>query len=280
MAKGSNFFEDRNKRYIMMAVIMVPVVVIMLFLGFRIYKDAKGILSLVKGDGTEVVVNDDHKISSMNYVLREGETQLQMDLFTQLKDAVEGKVESTPEMIAELVVKNHVADFYTWSNKLGQYDVGGMYYIPDYSRETVYLQARDTFYQYLNEYMNKYGVENLLEVESVEATAVKADNFDYKQIVKYYNLEDDDDYNEYTREDIHTYEAYDVTCSWTYVQGKSFSTSKYPTSMKFKVVYNTDYNRYEIVMCGDELVVTEVNENADEVSENAEEVSENTEVTE
>ena len=72
---------------------MIPVIAVMLFLGFRIYKDAKGILSLVKGDGTEIVVNDDHKISSMNYVLRDGETQLQMDLFTQLKNAVEGKTE-------------------------------------------------------------------------------------------------------------------------------------------------------------------------------------------
>ena len=86
MAKGSNFFRDRNKRYIIMTVIMIPVIAVMLFLGFRIYKDAKGILSLVKGDGTEIVVNDDHKISSMNYVLRDGETQLQMDLFTQLKN--------------------------------------------------------------------------------------------------------------------------------------------------------------------------------------------------
>lgn len=258
MAKGSNFFQDRNKRYVIMAVVMIPVIVIMVFLGFRIYKDAQGILSLVKGDGTEVVVKDTHKISSMNYVLREGETELQMDLFTQLKDAIEGKTEATPEMIAELVVKNYVADFYTWSNKLGQYDVGGMYYIPDYSRENIYQKARDTFYKYFNEYMDKYGVENLLEVESVEATATKTDNFKYKQIVKYYNTEDDDDYNEYTREDIHEYEAYDVTCSWTYVSGKTFSTSGYPTSLKFKVVYDTDYNRYEIVMAGNDLSISEV----------------------
>ena len=277
MAKGSNFFGDRNKRHIVMAVIMIPVILVMFFLGYRVYKDVRSILSLVNGDGSEVIVNNDHKISSMNYVLRENETELQMELFTQLKDAIEGKTESTPEMIVELVVKNHVADFYTWSNKLGQYDVGGMYYLPDYSRESVYIQARDSIYQYLNEYMNKYGVENLLEVESVEASAVKTDNFDFKQIVKYYNLEDDDDYNEYTREDIHTYEAWDVSCSWTYVAGKTFSTASYPVSMKFKVVYNSDFNRYEIVYAGEELPAVEVNAETDEP---AEEVSENTEAAE
>ena len=62
MARISDFFRDRNKRHIVMVAIMVPVILVMLFLGFRIYKDAKSILSLVKGDGTEVIVNDDHKI--------------------------------------------------------------------------------------------------------------------------------------------------------------------------------------------------------------------------
>ena len=152
MAKGSNFFRDRSKRYIIMAVIMIPVIAIMVFLGFRVYKDARGILSLVKGDGTEVIVNDDHKISSMNYVLREGETELQMDLFTQLKNAVEGKAEGiTDEEIARLVAMNHIADFYTWSNKLGQYDVGGLYYVNSIARENVFIQARDTIYKYFNE---------------------------------------------------------------------------------------------------------------------------------
>lgn len=266
MAKGSNFFRDRNKRYIIMAIIMIPVIAVMIFLGFKIYNDAQSILALVKGEGTEVVVKDTHKISSMNYVLRNDETPLQLELFTQLKDAVEGSTEITPEQISELVVKNYVADFYTWSNKLGQYDVGGMYYIPEYSRENVYLQARDTFYKYFNKYMDDYGVENLLEVESVEATAVKSNNFKYKQTVKYYNTEDPNDYNEYTREDIHEYEAYDVTCSWTYVQGKTFSTAKYPTSLKFKVVYNTDYSRYEIVMAGNDLSVSKVSNVSEEVT--------------
>ena len=40
--------------------------------------------------------------------------------------------------------------------------------------------------------------------------------------------------------------------------GKTFSTSGYPTSLKFKVVYDTDYNRYEIVMAGNDLSISEV----------------------
>ena len=50
MAKGSNFFGDRNKRHIVMAVIMIPVILVMFFLGYRVYKDVRSILSLVNGD--------------------------------------------------------------------------------------------------------------------------------------------------------------------------------------------------------------------------------------
>ena len=242
---------------------MIPIIVIMCFFGYRAYKDAMSILSLVKDNGAETLVKDDHKITSMNYLLRDNETELQLDLFTQLKNAVEGNAEGiTEEQIAELVVMNHVADFYTWTNKLGQYDIGGMYYIPEYSRENAYLKARDGFYQYLNEYIDKYGSENLLEVASVEASAVKSDTFTYKQIVKYYNLEDDNDFNEYTREDIYKYPSYNVTCKWTYKTDGTFSTSKYPTTQKFKVIYNKDANRYEIALIGsfDSELTVEVSE--------------------
>ena len=74
MEKIKRLFADRSKRHIVVLILMIPFIVIMIFFGVRAYKDAKGILSLVKGDGTEIVVKDTHRISSMNYVLREGET--------------------------------------------------------------------------------------------------------------------------------------------------------------------------------------------------------------
>lgn len=264
MDKLSNFFRDRSKRHIVMVVVMVPVIVIMLFLGFRIYKDAQGILSLVKGDGTEVIVNDDHKISSMNYVLRENETELQMSLFTQLKDAVEGKTEGvTEEDIAKLVAMNHIADFYTWTNKLGQYDVGGLYYVNSIARENVFIQARDTFYKYFNEYMDKYGVENLLEVASIDATVTKnAKQYPITRSRKYDVSEYDIAY-EYTTT---YYDAYDVKVTWTYKDGTVFSPSKYPTSTTVKVINNTDDGRYDVVVVGMDMDATyeEVTNDANE----------------
>ena len=254
MEKIKRLFADRSKRHIVMLILMVPFIVIMIFFGVRAYKDAKGILSLVKGDGTEIVVKDTHRISSMNYVLREGETELQMDLFTQLKDTVEGNVEgSTEEDIVKLVAMNHVCDFYTWSNKLGQYDVGGLYYVNEGGRENTYIKARDTFYKYLNEYMDKYGVENLLEVASVDATVTKASSkYPITRSTKYDINEYEIGY-EYTTTE---YDAWDVKVTWTYKESAVFSASKYPTSTTVKVIHNTDDNRYEIVVIGMDMNAT------------------------
>ena len=264
MARISDFFRDRNKRHIVMVAIMVPVILVMLFLGFRIYKDAKSILSLVKGDGTEVIVNDDHKISSMNYVLREGETELQMDLFTQLKNAVEGKTEViTDEEIARLVAMNHIADFYTWSNKLGQYDVGGLYYVNSIARENVFIQARDTIYKYFNEYMDKYGVENLLEVASIDATVTKNPSQYPITRSRKYDVSEYDIAYEYTTT---YYDAYDVKVTWSYKDSTVFSPSKFPTSTTVKVINNTDDGRFDVVVVGMDMNATyeEVTNDANE----------------
>lgn len=254
MARGSNFFRDRSKRYIIMTIIMIPVIAVMVFLGFRIYKDAQSILSLVKGDGTEVVVKDTHKISSMNYVLRDGETPLQLELFTQLKDAVEGTTEGvTDEEIARLVAMNHIADFYTWSNKLGQYDVGGLYYVNSEARENVFIQARDSIYKYLNEYMDKYGVENLLEVASIDATVTKNSKQYPITRSRKYDISEYDIAYEYTTT---YYDAYDVKVNWTYKDSTVFSPSKYPTSTTVKVINNTDDGRFDVVVVGMDMNAT------------------------
>lgn len=255
MNKVGNFIKNRNKRYLVMTVLMIPIVAIMCFLGFRAYKDAVGILSLVKGDGTEIIVKDTHKISSMNYVLRDNETELQLNLFTNLKDTIEGNVEgSTEEDIIKLVVMNHIADFYTWSNKLGQYDVGGLYYVNSICRENVYIKARDTFYKYINTYMEQYGVENLLEVASVDVTSVTKASKKYPITrSRRYDISEYDVAYEYTTTE---YDAWDVKVNWTYKESSVFSTSKYPTSTTVKVINNVDDGRYEIVVVGMDMNAT------------------------
>ena len=239
-------FEDKKKRYLYMLLFMLPFVVAIGIFGFITYKEAKSLLSLATGD-TEIKV--DYQISSMNYVLRDNATDVQIEYFNELKDAIENNVGSDAEA-AGLVCKNFVADFYTWSNKQGQYDVGGLYYIysgkneADNYKNQLYLQARDGFYKYLNNYISEYGSANLLEVETVEVVKAQECKDAYQVYERTGWIAIDEDTNEEVYEFV-DYEAYEVTCSWAYKQNDKFDTSKYPKKGNFVVILRD--GRFEIV---------------------------------
>ena len=75
--------------------------------------------------------------------------------------------ELTKEEYATLVVKNFIADFYTWSNKTGRNDVGGVQFIAEEMRSTFRKQAIDGFYENLDFYLNDYEATSLITVNDV-----------------------------------------------------------------------------------------------------------------
>lgn len=234
LKKLISLFEDQKKRKINLLLFILPFVIVIGIFGFITVKEVIGIININGSSET----NSKYIINDKDYVLRDNATDYQFTLFTELKDMLEGKVEYTNEQLAESICKNYVADFYTWSNKFGQYDVGGLYYVYAPQKQTIYIQARDEFYKYINEYINEYGVKNLLEVNMVEATAKKASK-PYEFIKSGIN----DEGEEYWYgEEVDTYE---VKCSWTYVENEKFNSSKYAKRMNFKVIDNN--GRFEII---------------------------------
>lgn len=249
---SNDLLNSKEKRHKLLITIIVPIIVVMLVLGFLVFKQAKSMLALLSESASGEVA-ESHRIESMNFVLRDNATKLQEELFSELKELIAS--DASEEDIAASIAKNHVADFYTWSNKRAQYDVGGLYYVNAEGRNLVFTEARDTIYKYLNNYIDEYGADNLLEVETVDATVKKAkDTFG---LVRTLRREYEADYDDQTMYEMYQettdYEAWDVTCTWTYKQGGSFSTSKFPTKCMFKVINNTDDGRMEIVMAGDNL---------------------------
>lgn len=214
-------FKDKKVRYRNLVLLIVPFIIV---IGVFAYTSFSSIMSILgMATGTQAI----NSIESMDYHLRGNATDLQKDLFKELADAVEKNEEGEKDFeIAELVVKNYVADFYTWSNKNGSFDIGGMYYVYSPSKGVIYLQARNTFYKYVAHYMNEYGKENLLEVETVE-TIVSNDVGTYES-------------------NGNTYDAYFVTCDWTYVDHEKFNESNYRDKEYFTVIKNQD-GRFEIV---------------------------------
>lgn len=224
----NKYFGNKKTRHIATLVVILPFVIIIVIFGIKIYGEAKNLIGLATEEGT-VPVEDNNQINNNSFVLRDNATKIQKEYFTELKSLYGNK--ATGEELAVSTVKNFVADFYTWSNKVGQYDVGGMYYVYEPQRKTIYLQARDQFYKYINIYINEYTAEKLLEVESVEAINNGSEfEFDF---------------------DEQEFSAYKVTANWSYVQKDGgFSTSSYDTKAYFVVVNNND--RYEIIYMGNE----------------------------
>lgn len=226
-------FSDKKKRYLLLPLFLLPIFIAIGVFGYIIYKDASSLLSTATGN---VERKPENVVDGMGYVIRDNATDLQKEYFKELKVAVEGNEEegiqkADDQTIAGLVCKNYVADFYTWTNKVSQYDVGGLYYVYQPQRLAVYTQARDGFYKYLSNYLADYGAENLIEVESVEVKSVTKPSFTYT-VVDTITDKETTETEEVTRE---YKDLYLVRCTWTYKEGSTISTSQMDKSMYFLV---------------------------------------------
>ena len=224
LSKIMGLFEDKKKRYLYLLLFVLPFLIAIGIFGFIAFKDAKELIATLRGQS---VVNKDNIIEKMDYVLRDDATDIQKAYFAELKQGVEEGTLNN-KTLSELVCKNYVSDFYTWTNKQGQYDVSALYYVYTPQKQQIYLQARDGFYKYLNNYINDYGSKNLIEVENVEVT--KSEKLDY-----IYRLPTGEEFDE----------AVYVSCNWAYKQGSKLDTSKFADSMNFIVVITN--GRAEII---------------------------------
>lgn len=216
----NKLFKDKKKRYLNLILILLPFVILMGIFGFAVFKSAKGISNNVGGE-----VAFSNSIDTMDYHLRANATDYQKELFKELDQAVK---DGDKEKIAECVAKNYIADFYTWTNKSGSYDVGGMYYVYSPSKVNIIVQARDQFYKYLSTYIKEYGSENLLEVIEVSAEGGKSDST--------YSVNDK------------TYEMYYFECNFKYNENTKLNLNDFITKLYLTVIENED-GRFEIVQC-------------------------------
>ena len=268
---------DKKKRYLVMFCMMLPFIAVIAIFGSIAYKEGKNLMELAKGN-TGVETKAENIIESMDYVLRDNPTDIQKEYFAQLKEAIEGEERSDDVSIAALVAKNYVVDFYTWSNKRGQYDVGGMNFIyigefenGDHFKENVYQKARDGFYKYISVYGTQYGKENLLEVEEVEV--IKSEKMSSQYHINEhvaYKQDEEGEWYDY-REDF-GYDAYAISCRWTYKENSYLPLSEYANSINLLVI---DRNgRFEIIEASENtLKARTLSEegSANETNEDAEE---------
>ncbi len=216
--------KSKKNRYRILAVILIPLVIICIVLLLMAFLSLRNLTDQTSG---EISLS----IAEYDYHLRAQPTALQEELFDELTAALNAE-EVDQELCAELVVENFVADFYTWTNKHGQYDVGGMYYVYSDQKVNIYNEARDGFYKGINNAINEYGKDEVLEVASVEASAARLSGG--------YELVDADGAS------LHYSDAFNVDCTFTY-KDNAMDTSGLSTRQSYIVIRDAETGRYEIV---------------------------------
>lgn len=165
------------------------------------------------------------------YTLRKNATEYQESIYKELSVALKEKTRDEA-LVSGLVVKNYVADYYTWTNKLRFNDVGGMQFIHEDIASWVNAQALETFYNDLNYFLVNGGVEDTLEVLDVKVDVEKS-------AIVY---------------DEESYDAYKVIASWTYKDSATLNTEEYQSEAEFTFIADSE-GLYTIVE------VLEVDEN-------------------
>ena len=163
------------------------------------------------------------------YKLPKDATEIQKEYYDELVDLTQGYPdgEFDPYAISKSVVKCFISDFYTWSNKEGNFDVGGLDFLYGPHHLTFGLYARDTYYQNFNHFEAEYGIENLPQVASVEITGEAYGGTETINDVKM--------------------DTYYLEAAWTYAEGSSMDTSKLQYKASFKVMENKESGRFEII---------------------------------
>lgn len=159
------------------------------------------------------------------YTIGYNATEINKTYFRELDEAVEGKPESEEgsesaapdyEKIAQAVVKCFVTEYYTWTNKDGNYDIGGMQYIFTDRQSDFENYTRYNFYADMDLYLTQKSRGELIQVKDVKIEEIsKTDNFDIGDA---------------------SYECWKVSASWSYEDGTSMDVSEIQNDAVFYVV--------------------------------------------
>ena len=183
--------------------------------------------SSVDNAGNENSMAADTGNSMKNDLYRIGNnpTDVEKEYFQKLTDALKN---GTDEEIAEAVVYNFVADYFTWTNKDGNYEVGGLQYI--YSEKYSMFEEWNRYYNYsnLDLYISQYGRENLIQVKEVTTEKPTFRTNDFTVL---------------TVDPSVTLPCYQVQVAWTY-EPTDVNTADFPNRMRFQVVDHD--GRFEI----------------------------------
>lgn len=239
--KKARFRRRMKAMAAVLAAVALAATVLLLINLIRIHNSDTGSGDTLSTDNTSSEYSNDY------YEIGNNPTDINKEYFKELNTAVEDNDE---QAMAEAVVKCFITEYYTWTNKDGNYDVGGMQYIYTERQSDFETYTRDEVYKDMDQYITLYGRDNLMEVTSVEITGSEksAEQF-VATITEETNKDTASEEVDLTEEEIaeaaatatpqtYTYDAYTVTATWEYGTDTEMDLSQAQTSATFTVIVN------------------------------------------
>ena len=215
--------KKRNRLLVRILLAVTAVSVIALLVNVvRVARTQSG-----SGSKESLTVDTDRSMTNDQYEIGNNPTDYEKECFQKLTDALKAGNDAD---IAEAVVYAFVSDYFTWTNKDGNYEVGGTQYWFSDKMGSLEDWSRYNYYQDLDLYISQYGRENLPAVASINTDVATFQT---------------DDFLVATMDPQTSYPCYQVQVSWTYTMGSSVPSSNFVNEMRFQVV-NHD-GRFEIV---------------------------------
>ena len=123
-------------------------------------------------DSVDNSVKSIDMIDKYGYVLKSNTTNLQKELFNELKTILNND-NINDDAYAKTISKMFVTDLYTLSNKVNKYDVGGTEYVLESGRDNFKVNVQDTLYKYLEDNSDGKRSQILPMVVSVSADEIR-----------------------------------------------------------------------------------------------------------
>ena len=212
-AKKKSSSKKSNTTGLLIAVLVMMLVVMTASL-LNIYK----LRQSVSNDG-QIVESDviSNEFKNKFYTIGNNATEINKEYFKSLNDSVESGDKTA---IAEDVVKCFVSEYYTWTNKDGNYDVGGMQYIYPDRQSDFAAYTRDNFYSSMDNYLHGNKRSSLIEIQDVAITGSEEGTADVMNA-------DGAPVN---------YPCINVSATWTFVPGSVMNTGTIQSGATFTVI--------------------------------------------
>lgn len=188
-------------KLIIIAFVLVGIMILTV-LGFKIYVDFfKNNIS----QNSELA-----RLDLYGYTLDKSDIDIYKQNFKELEDTLSEK-NINYEEYADLLVKLYIIDFYTLDNKISSTDIGALEFVYPDAEDNFKLKAKDTIYKYIEVNFDGKRKQELPEVKEVTTEEVIESSYIYKD---------------------KSYEAYKISCNWTYVKDLGYQTSATLTIIK------------------------------------------------